>query len=347
MATGYPGNINTYVPTLDISGNLQVGFSRNIKDFPLNSYINLTKVKAPRGLYLYFNPLDVARIRLNNANGPRWAPGTLRPTGFQNTRGFEYKEFTTVRYAHPTTLDQQAVDVAEWDVQKKHSEDLAQEAMTFRTFIANQTLLSTANYPAAHVFTATTAGGGFLDGGTTADPRIKKAFDYAARQIQKATMGRIKHGDLTVVMNSNTALLLSNSRELREYVMQQESAQKNITMDDSNYNAKYGLPKKLYTYNIAVEDTFYNGYNRGNASEVGAPTFEDNSIMVVTRQGDLESSGPESPSYSTLHLMMYEDMTVETEQDRWNRLLQLSVVDNFVPVVVAGVSACKITNIFS
>lgn len=347
MSTGYPGGFNTYVPTLDISGKLQIGFSRNTKDFPVNQYIKLTKVTAPRGYYVYFNPLDIARIELGDINSANWAPGTPRPVGFHKNRGFEFKDFTTVRKNFPTALDKMSVDVAAFDVQSQYANDLAQEAMTFRAFWCSQVLTTSANYPGSHVASATSLGGGFLDTGTTANPLIKRAFDAASRVIQQDTLGRIRYRDLTIVMNNTTAQKLSLSREIREYVMQQSEAWKEITMDSSNLNAQYGLPKTLYGYRVVVEDTYYNGYNRGNASEAGSAVFPDNTIAMITRSEDLESAGPDVPSFSTLHLFSYEDMTVEAKDDSWDRLLYMSVTDNIVPQIVAPVSGFLVTNVFS
>lgn len=347
MATGYPGNINPYIPTLELSGNLMVGFSRNVADFPLNKYVQITPVKLPFGAYLYFNPLDLGRIR-NAPHGSKWAPGTLRPTGFQNTLGFEEKQFRCTRYNHSTTLDQLAVDVANWPIQKTHSEALAQEAMTERAYQVCAKLTDTSLFPSSHTTTANALAGGFLDGGTTGDPRIFKALSGASQLIQKDSMGRVRQGDLFCLMNNNTAIALSKSRELREYVMQQQNAQGMIDFDGKggSWLNRYGLPGNLYSYPVIVEDTYYNGSNRGNASEVGTQVFPDNTIFVGVRKGGLESSEG-AASYSTCHLFMYEDMTVEVNPDVRHRLMYMDVVDHFAPEVVAPVTGVIIQNVLS
>lgn len=348
MAVGYPGGINTYIPTLDISGNLMVEYSRNWKSFALNRIVNVRPTKKPRGVYLRFNPKDQVRIQPNN----NWNPGNLRPVGFQNSLGFEQVEYTTKRYNYNVTLDQRTVDVTDWPIMKSHSNALGQQAMTNRSVITYNKLTTSGTYDAAHVKTSTQLGGwssGFIDGGSTADPRIKKVLDAASQIIQKATGGRIRQGQLSVAFNSKSAQTLSVTRELREYVMQNPDAWKNVTLDDTNLNHAYGLPARLYGYNVVVDDTFYNPENRGSTAETDAPSvpaWPDNTALVFLREGDLEVPDGGS-TFSTCHLFAYEDMTVETFPDTRNRLVYLDVTDEFVPEVVSKVSAVLVTNLFS
>lgn len=349
MAYGYPGGGgnagNTFIATLDLSGHLLINYSQNLKQ-SVNRYSRLTPVQKTRGAYLRFNPLDIAQMP-NPDTQFEWAPGTMAPSGFDRTRGFEERTFTCSRRAFATTLDKRSVDVANWDVQKTHAEYLAQDAMTHRIYRVVAKMTDAAQYDATHVDSATNLGGGFTDAGTTSNPIIKKTLDAAATVIQRDSMGRVKWGQLTVVINNNTALKWSQTRELREYLMQHPEALKEITLEaGTNYNAAYGLPKMLYGFNIVVEDTYYNPYNRGNASAVGTPVFPDNVAMVVLAEGDLvKSEGAQS--FNTVHVFAYEDMTVETKEDTWNRLVEMKTVTDYDVQVVAPVTGFKITNLFS
>lgn len=351
MSYGYPGGGqagNTYVATLDLSGHLLVNFSQNLKQ-SVNRYSRLTPVKQTRGAYLRFNPLDIAQMP-NPDTQFEWAPGTMAPSGFDRTRGFEEKTFTCRRQAFPTTLDKQSVDIANWDVQKVHAEYLAQDAMTHRIYRVVGKMVDAAQYPSTHVETATNLGGGFTQNGTTSDPFIKKTLDAAARIVQQDTMGRVKAGaGLTVVINHNTALRWSASREIREYVMQQANAYVMITgAKNENYNAAYHLPAQLYGYNIVVEDCFINLYPKGSTSAVGTPVFPDNVAMMVLAEGDLVRTGGSAvESFNTVHVFAYEDMTVEAWDDPKNRLIEMKTVVNYDVQVVAPVTGFKITNLFS
>ena len=346
---GYAGQLNTYAPLLELSGNLMIAFSRNVETFPLNKYISYTPTRLPFGEYLYFNPLDLGRVR-NGQHGAKWSPGNLRPQGFNNTLGFEARAFRAQRYAFNTSLDSLAVDVANWPIQKSHTEALGQEAMTHRTYQVNLAQTTAGNYPSTHVVAsgtlASAPAGGPLDGGSTSDPRILRALQNAALVIQADSAGRVKQGDLIAVVNAKTASKLARSRELREYIMQSSDARDQITGKNAGYNSRYGLPNTLYTFNVVVEDTFYNPNTRGAAGEADLPTFPDDTIWIGVRKGGLDSAEG-AASYSTIHCFMYEDMTVESKSDEWNRVLHLGVVDFFDTKVTAPVTGFLIQNIFA
>lgn len=344
MAIGYPGGNDTYVPALELSGNLMVSFSRNLKDYAVNKYTQITPVKIPVGTYLYFNPQDTARLP-NQPYGPRWAPGTPAPTGFANNLGFEAKTYQTVRDAFPVTLDQRSVDIANWDIQKKHSEALAQRAMANRAYRV-ATIANTGALFGNNTDTATNLAGGFLSAGTTADPKIYVALSAAALAIQAATQGAVKQGMLGVVMNATTAIKFSRTREIREYLMQSPSAPAMIRMDEKNLNGVYGLPPTLYTYKVVVEDTYYNANNRGAATDTSTAVFDDNAIVMFTKESDLDGE-VSSPSYSTFHQFVFEDMTVEVFPDTRNRLLEMRVTDESDPKMVAPPSGYRISAVFS
>lgn len=348
MTIVYPGLASTVIPLFELSGNLMVAYGRNQKDINANRYSRVTPVKSKVGNYLRFNPKDQARLP-NLPQKPHWAPGTPRPTGFQNTLGFETVPFRTSREAFGMTLDKEAVDIASFPIMKTHTAALGTQAMTYVAYRVCTALTTTGNFDASHVFTATTASGtGVLSGGTTADPRIKNAFDYAARIIQKDTNGTVKIGQLSVLMNHVTAQKLASTREIREYVMQQTGSIEWIKMNGPNTsNDTYGLPKQLYGYNVVVEDSFYNTGNRGNATtDTPSVVFPDNTIVMFLADGDLEQ--PEgATSFSTCHRFAYEEFTLETKDDTWNRIVEMSAVMNFDVQIVAPPTGCIITNIFS
>lgn len=352
MAIGYPGVANTVIPLFELSGNLMVAYGRNQKDFAVNKYSRVTPVKSIVGNYLKFNPLDLARFpnlpsSPSSAQGPAWPPGTPPQTGFTETYGFETTPFRTQRFQFPITLDKRAVDVASFPIMKTHTAVLGQRAMTHRAWRTCQTLALTSNYASSHVATASSLSGtGFLDGGTTADPRIMTAFNAATRIIMQDTFGSIRYGQISALMNHNTALKLAKSREIREYVMQQEGAIKNVRMDDANYNGVYGLPGVLYNVKIVVEDAFYNPYNRGNSAETGSVVFPDNKIVLFVADGDLEV--PEgATSFCTCHSFVFEEFGLETKDDEWDRLVYMRGVMDYDVQIVAPPTGFVITEVFN
>ena len=346
MADGYPGG-STHVPLLELSGNLMVEFGRNLDKYPSNRYSRITPVKNDYGTYLRFNPLDLARSS-NIPNDGLWAPGTARPVYTDQTLGFEPKTFRTTRYNYGKPLDKRGVDLANWPLMKMETDALAQQAITVRSYKVATALFNTANYAASHVFSATTANGaGFTQDGTTADPRIKRTLDYGARIIQQDTMGRVRHNNLCLVINHNTALRWSAVREIREYLMQHAEAWKMITGDRTgNYNAAYGLPATLYGYTLIVDDTFYNTHNPGATSPTPSVVVPDNKAVLCLAEGEQESVEG-GKSFNTVHVFSYEEFNVESFEDVKSRVTEINVAMDYAVEVVAPVTACVIENLFS
>lgn len=346
MAYGLPGGVNTVIPLFELSGELMIAYGRKI-DGP-NKYSKITPVKSKVGNYLQFKPQDLAR-ETSLPQSPKWAPGTPRPTGWNNQQSFQVQPFRTTRYCpNPVLLDKESVDIASFPIMKTHTAKLGQDAMTLQAYHVCQAMTTAANFDATHVVAASDASlaGGFLDVGTTADPNILQAFNGATRIIMRDTMGAVRFGQISALMNQNTALRLSQSRELREYLMQQAGSMGNITLKDKQYNSVYGLPDYLYNVKVHVEDSWYVPYNRGSASEVGTVVFPDNTIVLFVADGDLEV--PEgATSFSTCHRFMYEEMNMETKDDTYNRLLEMSVVMNYDVQIVAPATGFIITNVFS
>lgn len=349
MAVGAPGGSGSYVPTLELSGNLMVHYGRDLKASAVNRVAKVTPVKQRRGAYLQFDPLSIARLT-NLPYSTHWPLGGLRPTGHDNKLLFQQQTFSCSRENFNTTLDTTSLDLANWPMLKMHSEILAQRAMTYKAYRVFTTLFTQSLYAATHVVTATVASGGagFLQSGTTADNRIKNAFDYAARLIQQDTNGAVRFGNLSVVMNSTTALRLSSSRELREYMMQQPGARDLITLKDKQWNQIYGLPETLYGYRVIVDDTYYNASEQNETGAVPGPVVPDNQIAVCfTDDGEMERPDSLAPSFNTVHLFAFEEFTVEATPDQRNRLTFLDVVMDFDVQVVAPPTGVIITNVFS
>lgn len=345
MSNGFPGGLDTYVTTLDLSGRLMVGFSRNLKKYPVGRYTTITPVKQVRGAYLYFDPLGNARLQ-NFPNQTRWSPGTRRPASQANTRPFEEKTFTCVRHNFGVELDQLGIDLANWPILERESEAIANDAMVARSRRVTEKLVTTSLYPAANVTTATALAGGFLHEGNTADPRIFTALTEADRLIQVATGGRVKPGELSVLMNHNTAIRLSRSREIREYVMQQEQAQKQITLEKDSFNGSFYLPDVLYRHNVVVEDILNNVGNRESSNDVFVPIFPDNAMLVFMKPGDADGTEGEA-TFSTHVQFLYEDMKVEVWPDTKHRNTEITITDHTAEEVVAPVTGVFIDNVFS
>lgn len=349
MAYAYPSggpNGNTYVPSFEASGEIVVQYSRNPKDFALNSYITLTPVEKSTGYFLSIQPDNAARILSATSSDFIWPDGNDAPTGAWNTEAFTFSPFNTVRYNYPFRLGYKAVEQAVWKIIASHAAMAAQQCMTSRTLEVATLLDTDGSYPTGHYATATSLGGGFWSDGTAANPIIKKTLNAAAQTIQKDTVGVVRPRDLVLVISPTAADLMASSQEIHTYLAQSPSALAQVRGDVPSQNGLWGLPDILYGYRLAIEDAVY------GSTPKGAQTFSpgyikgSNTAWLVARPGQLVGTEG-APSFSSCHLFVYEEMTVESKDDVDNRRHTGRVVDDRGVKMVSGASAFKIKSLFS
>lgn len=353
VAGQFVGNgIQVYVPLMELSGNLQISYSRNVNSLKakLNGYTKQVTSTGLRGNYLRFAPAENARL----GRDLRWAENTPRPVGRDNGIAWVTASFETQRYTDARVLDMTTIDVANWDVQKRTTAALAQVVMANRTNQVCAKITTAGNYPASQVRTATALNSsGFLQGGTPADPRILTTIQEAKAIIQTGTFSRFSDGELGVLMNPNTARRLSRTRELREYLSNQVNSIGNITGKAREYNGGYLLPPFLYDTQVIVEDTMLTTQNvnaGGTEAEVGSFAFPDNVMIVFARSGDLDASeGEAGQDFSAFTQFVYgkEDMVVDSMTDAWNKQQYFGIVDRFGVEITSPLTAVLVTNLFN
>jgi len=353
VAGQFVGNgIQVYVPLLELSGNLQINYSRNVNSLrsKLNGYTKQVLTSGFRGNFLRFNPAENARL----GRDLRWPENTPRPLGRDNGIAWTVDSFETVQYQDARVLSMDTVDVANWDVQKRTTAALAQIMMANRTNKVCSTITNSGNYPSSQVKTATALNGsGFLHLGTPADPRILTTIQEAKAIIQTGTFSRFTDGELGALMNPNTARKLSRSRELREYLSNQVGSLGNITGKAKEYNGGYLLPPFLYDTQVIVEDTMLttDPVNKsGTEAETGSFAFPDNTMIVFARSGDLDASeGEAGQDFSAFTQFVYkgEDMRLDSMTDNWNRQQYFGISDRFDVKITLPLTAVLITNLFS
>lgn len=344
MAFAFPGGYNTYVPSFEASGQLVVAFSRNPKDFPLNKWATITPVKKSSGYYLHINAEQAARMVYTDR--PRefvWHDGNAAPRGGYSRESFEFKPFETVRYAFPFELGYKAVEQADWKILAYHAAVVAQDAMTVRSIQAVTTVTTSGNH--VNVATATALGGGVWSAGTGVNPIILKSLNTAAQTIFKATLGRVKPTDLVLLIDPVIADAMARSQELHDYLRESPFAMGEIRGDRPNYNMMWGLPERIYGFPIVVEDTVRVS-NRKGATKATGFGMDGNTAVLLTRKGGLISEAG-GPSFSSLHIFSYEEMTVEQKDDPDNRLHRGRVVDDYDIKLVSPASSHLITNVLS
>lgn len=341
MSFAYPSGSNTYVPQFDASGQLVVAFSRNPKDFALNSYITLTPVKKSQGYFLKINAEMAAKVL--NANGADriWWDGNDAPDGNWGNEAFQFANYSTLRYAYPFRLGYKTVEQADWKILASHAAIVAQAAMTFRTQKVLAKLSDTSQYAANHTSTATALGGGKFNAGAVATPYIKKSLFAAAQQIQLDTLGTVGPKDLILIVNPSLAAAMAESDEIQDQLKHWPGAMEWLKNQEETSSGRWGLPPMLYGFKVIVDDTVYNTNVKGGTLN-NAYVLGNTTALLVARPGGLVGVEGAS-SFSTCHVMAYEEMTVESKDDPDNRLTRGRVVDDFDVQIVAPATGYVLT----
>lgn len=348
---GLPGGqSNSYLPAL--ADNLFTSFSRNSKDFAVNMLVKNRPVKKPTGQYLYFNPLAYQRF-YNGSTNPNdpflWADGNLSPSLGGPQIDYVFNPYVCQRYRYKQDLSLLTDQVADFAYLKNETENLASLAMASRSIEVVNAITTSGNFPAANVNSATTLGGGFFSAGTETNPIIKKALSNLNVIINKATNGAVKRGDLVLAMNPNTAYQMSVSQEVHTLFVRSATNVNLLTKPNGvGSNAMlFGLPEELYGFKVVVIDTTANYNPRGTASESRSYIFPDNTISVLTLKGGPGDANENGTAIDTCHLFLYEDMSVESDTNPFERMIKIAVTDHRQAVIVAGVTGGIITNVLS
>jgi len=338
-----PGANNTYIKSHDATGKLIIGFSRNPKDFPLNRYIQIKEVKKSTGFYLEVTAEEAGRLAGSNLSEFVWPDGADRPRRNAGLEQHRFRDYHTERFDFDFTLGYKAMEQADWDVRTMGESTKAQQAMTARTFGVHSVLSNENNWDAAHVASVDAIGEnqGSWELSTTQRGDIKRSINYGRNVIRTATLSKIKQKkDMVLVMNPVTAQRIGESQELRDYIKGSEDAFKEVVQEEGRYS-EYGLPNKLYGVDVEIEDTVMVTSARGAATVVRADVMADGIVYMLSRPGGIVAPAYGGPSFSTCTLLVYEEMTVETLDDKNNRRTDGHIVDDYSPVLTAPASGFK------
>lgn len=343
-----PGGNNTYVQSHDASGNLVTGFSRNPTDFALNQYIQLRDVTKMSGFYLVLSALEAGRILNSDLADFVWPDGADRPQNNDGTEEFAFADFRCTRYNFPYKLGREAVEQADFAVAEAHQRLKAQQAMTARTEKVHQILASASSWEAAHIKDVTTITGntGAWDVSTSARQDIKRSLDTAAEQIMLSTLSVVKKADLKLVLSPPSAHRIAECQEIVDHIKGSPDAYGQVKGATGRWS-QYGLPDKLYGYEVVVEDAVKVTSRRGATTPVRSFVMDDGIAYLLARPGGLIAPAGGGPSFSTATLFVYEDMSVEEFDKEYHRRIEGHVVDNYAPAVTASASGFKFTGILT
>jgi hypothetical protein len=339
---GYPSSSNTYIPSHEASGKLQIEYSRNPKKFSLNQYVHYVPVTQDTGYYLNITAEQAARMADSSGRDKDWHDGSEAPTGDAEAESFSWSPYTTARKAYPVQLGNKAVQQASWDILATHSRIQAQRAMTYRTQLAVTQLVTSGNW-GANTSTATALAGGTLAASTSTTMYIKEAIQKVGIAIEQATLSTVDPDkDIVMVMNPNTATQISRSQEMVDFLKQSPAALGQVMGNIPGQTGKRGLPDYLYGMGVVIENAVKITSKPLAASVTRDYILPDGDIIFCSRPEGFEGSAG-VPIFSTITIFVYEDMTVESKADPDNRRTSVRIVDDFQAVVTAPASGYLLT----
>ena len=338
MAAVYPGPQNVFVRAHEHSNKMVIDFARNIKKFAVNKYTQVVPTEKVAGYYLEMTIEEAGRIIASDLRNFMWFDGAPAPEGVDGRESFEYKPFSTIRYAYPFFLGDLTIDQASWNILDQHSSIHSRQAMTARTQLAITQLTTTSLYAASHRLdvTAITGNTGNWAQSTTARQDIKRSLTYSAEIILDDTLAAVELDDLVVVINSALAADLAQTQEIVDYIKGSPEALAQVKGELPGENAMYGLPNKLYGFPIIVEKTRKVTTKKG-ATRAASQILPKATPFMVARPGALVGVA-DAPNFSTCCIFAHEEMTVETLRGAPNRRTMGRVVENLVATMTAPVS---------
>ena len=288
--------------------DLQIAYAKNPARYSHLRCLQRIPSAKIRGPYLEMDPNSAARVLNNGAQN--WADNSLRPP--HRNAPHRIREFNTERDSKTAQLGLLATEQAQFALERMHAADKATEAMNNKLAqferIATDPAVLTAVRPASDSDI-----GGALDTGTSANKRVKKAFNKMVREIIREGRGAVALNQIGCWMGPTTASKIAETAEVSDFLAGSPAA-RDLIMHGGEYNT-FGLPANLYGVDITV----------ANESFVTSKEAEDEPI----NSDDLNAAPANPASPVTFTEFYHEDMTVETFDDRENRVRRLHVTNNY------------------
>ena len=338
----YFGNNTSYQPRLH---DLTIAYVRNPANFAVNKFLSIKKTDQQIGLY--WNYANDSQNRFVDADYSLWPDGQNVPDlTYEPNDPFDFLQFACQRYVYTRKYGMLGVQQADFqDVLGMGSQFLANQAAVNRSARIYSTLTTSASWPSANVATATALGGGLWGNATSVAPYIKKSINTAMTNIQKQTNAAIALSDFYLIVNPDTATLISSTQELIDQ-LKQSPITYDVWTGSANFS-QFNLPDHLYGLNVVVDATVMNTSLPGQADSFSY-CMPDNFAVIVTKQNAVNSGG--GPSFGTCVLWTFQDMETFLVTDVENQIYKLRVSENSDTsknLLVAPASGQLITNLFS
>jgi hypothetical protein len=346
-----PGAYNTFVPNAKSSGNLFVDFSRNVNDFACLRYCQPVPVQQTVGIWYQMGLDQRARVTEDDSAKQLWADGTPRPKDNGNDEYFEEKSFRCSRRSYSSTLGKMTSEQAAWDERDRRSRMLAQQAMTVRTNMILAKMSDPSQYDTSHVADLSSPGAitgvtGNWAASTSARLAIRRSLNHIKNRITLDTRAAVNSDDLVLVMSPDTAEQIAVSQEVVELIKQNVGGLKFLRADDDFPKDTYGLPPRLYNTDVVIEKTVKVTSQKGLVTQTASYCLPLGTVIVAHKPDSLEGvEGGRSFSTCSIHIYRDDDLAVETDDIRWDRLTNIAVTDNFDISMTAPVTGYLLENV--
>ena len=343
MSTPVSG-INAYVP--EVQQGLMVSYSRNPNKFPINKYIQIVPVKKQAGYYTKLTRAEAGRVLTSDGRDRLWADGADRPTQSNQTEEHDFVLYGAKRRDFGYAIGKLGQEQAVFDVKAQAAGTAAEKAMRLRTNLMATVMTTYTNYDTGHysAVASITGNSGKWDESTTARSDIKRSLHYAAELILKDTLNAVQPEDLRLIMSAGAARKIAQTQEIIDYIKGSPDAKSEIR-GDGKY-AMFGLPDRLYGYEVVIEDTYKMTSKKGASSNTVTSIFGDTYAVMCSRVGALsDERASEAASFSSFTMFAYEEMSVEEFDDPRNRRIEGHVTENYDMVFTAPASAFLFTSI--
>ena len=334
MAYRYPSGSNTFVPSFEAT-HLIVSATRDPGEFKLAKWMQYVPVDERVFYYLKLDLDEPARVVTSQEY--EWAPGQAAPN-YDNIGTFQFVQASTIKYAYPWVLPEEALDQAAWDIKSSQMGIVQSKMMTNRTILASSLLQTSSNWPSTNTDLANNLNGGAGKWNTASDDpasayflAIRKSLVAAMTASILYTNATMKWKDFKLVISPPLANILGNSAEIYNYVKGSPDAQ-DRQLGKNNTTGEFNAPPEYANVELVVEDAV-KVTTRPNATSgfgVGATrgwVWQDANPILVARKGGLVAQYGGN-ALATTQMYFYREAQVYTKSDPDNERMMGRVVDD-------------------
>ena len=131
-----------------------------------------------------------------------------------------------------------------------------------------------------------------------------------------------------------------------ELVKQNIGGLKYLRADDEFPKDSYGLPERLYNTEVVVEKTVKVTSQKGLLTQTAQYVLPIGTVVICHKPAALAGvEGGRSFSTCSIHIYRDDDLAVETDDVRWDRLTNVAVTDNFDVNMTAPLTGFLLENV--